>query len=84
MIALMCGCGRRLEADEGERLCERVAAHLDRDHMTANVDRELVRGMIASRGYRVWSTRRSTRTGPPRTRSSAPSPTENPPDVSEP
>jgi hypothetical protein len=40
MIALMCGCGRRLEADEGERLCERVAAHLDRDHMTANVDRE--------------------------------------------
>jgi hypothetical protein len=53
MIALMCGCGRRLEADEGERLCERVAAHLDRDHMSAHVYRELVQGMVASRGYRV-------------------------------
>lgn len=53
MMALMCGCGRRLEADEGERLCEQVAAHLDRDHMTAHVDHELVRGMVASRGYRV-------------------------------
>lgn len=52
-MALLCGCGRRLEADEGERLCERVATHLSRDHTTVHVDRELVRGMVASRGYRV-------------------------------
>lgn len=53
MRALLCGCGRRLEADEDARLCERVAAHLSRDHRTAHVDREVVRGMVASRGYRL-------------------------------
>ena len=51
--ALLCGCGRRLEAGEDERLCERVAAHLKTDHLTAHVDPELVRGMVAARAYRI-------------------------------
>lgn len=53
MIAVLCGCGRRLEADEDERLCERVVAHLKRDHLAAHVDRGLVRGMVATRGYKI-------------------------------
>ena len=53
MRALLCGCGRRLEADEDEMLCERVVAHLTRDHLSAYVDRELVRGMVADRAYKI-------------------------------
>jgi hypothetical protein len=53
MRALLCGCGRRLEADQDEKLCERVVAHLKRDHLTAYVDREVVRGMVAARAYKI-------------------------------
>jgi predicted small metal-binding protein len=53
MRALLCGCGRRLEADEDQSLCERVMAHLKRDHLSAYVDREVVRGMVTSRAYEI-------------------------------
>ena len=53
MKALLCGCGRRLEANEDEGLYERVVAHLEREHLAAHVDREVARGMVASRGYRL-------------------------------
>lgn len=53
MRAMLCGCGQRLEAGEDERLCERVVAHLKRDHLTAHVDRELVRGMVAARAFKI-------------------------------
>jgi predicted small metal-binding protein len=53
MRALLCGCGRRLEADEDQRLCERVVAHLERDHRTAYVNPEVVRQMVASRAYKI-------------------------------
>ena len=53
MIALLCGCGRRLEADGDERLCGRVVDHLERDHKTTHVDHGVVRGMIASRSYKL-------------------------------
>jgi hypothetical protein len=53
MRALLCGCGRRLEADEDGKLCERVVAHLKRDHLSAHVDGELVRGMVAARAYNI-------------------------------
>ncbi len=53
MRALLCGCGRRLEAEEDGRLCERVVAHLERDHLTAHVNQEVARGMVASRGYKL-------------------------------
>lgn len=51
--ALLCGCGRRMEAEEDGKLCERVEAHLRQDHRTAHVDREVVRGMVVSRAYRI-------------------------------
>lgn len=51
--ALLCGCGRRVEADEDQKLCERVESHLRRDHRTAHVDREVVRGMVVSRAYKI-------------------------------
>lgn len=53
MRAMLCGCGRRLEDAEDERLCERVVAHLKQDHLTAHVDRELVQGMVAARAYKI-------------------------------
>lgn len=53
MRALLCGCGRRLEADEDGRLCERVEVHLKRDHLTAHVDRQLIQSMVASRAYEL-------------------------------
>lgn len=53
MKALLCGCGRRLEGEEDENLCERVSAHLLHDHRTAHVDREVVRGMVVSRAYKI-------------------------------
>ena len=53
MRAMLCGCGRRLDAEGDARLCERVVSHLERDHLTAHVDHELARGMVASRGYKV-------------------------------
>lgn len=51
--ALLCGCGRRLEGEEDEKLCERISTHLRRDHRTAHVDREVVRGMVLLRAYRI-------------------------------
>jgi predicted small metal-binding protein len=53
MRALLCGCGRRLEADEDQKLCERVVAHLKRDHQRVYVNPELVRGMVAARAYKI-------------------------------
>jgi hypothetical protein len=53
MVALLCGCGRRLEADEEEQLCGRVSVHLEEDHHASYVDRGVVRGMVASRGYKL-------------------------------
>jgi hypothetical protein len=53
MKALLCGCGRRLEADEDGRLCDQVVSHLKRDHQTAYIDYELARQMVASRAYKV-------------------------------
>ncbi len=53
MRALLCGCGRRLEADEDERLCDQVVSHLKRDHLTAYIDYEVAREMVASRAYKV-------------------------------
>jgi predicted small metal-binding protein len=53
MKALLCGCGRRVEADEDEKLCQRVVDHLERDHLSAHVDREVVRGMVVSRAYKI-------------------------------
>ena len=53
MKAMLCGCGRRLEADKNDRLCERVTTHLKRDHATAYVDREIVEKMVASRSYKL-------------------------------
>jgi hypothetical protein len=53
MRALLCGCGRRLEAVEDEGLCERVVVHLTRDHGSAYVDCELVRRMVVDRAYKI-------------------------------
>ena len=53
MRALLCGCGQHLEADENEGLCERLVSHLKRDHLTAYVDYEVARGMVASHAYEM-------------------------------
>ena len=53
MRALLCGCGRRLQADEDERLCDQVVSHLKRDHLTAYIDYEVAQKMVASRAYKM-------------------------------
>lgn len=53
MRALLCGCGRRLEADQNRRLCDQVISHLKQDHRTAYIDYEVAREMVASRAYKL-------------------------------
>ncbi len=53
MRALLCGCGRRLEANHDRKLCDQVVSHLKRDHLTAHVDYKVAREMVASRAYKV-------------------------------
>ena len=53
MRALLCGCGRRLEADEDEKLCDQVVSHLKRDHLTAYIDYGVAQKMVASRAYKI-------------------------------
>lgn len=53
MRALLCGCGQHLEADGDEGLCEQIASHLKRDHLTAYTDYGVIRRMVASRAYTV-------------------------------
>lgn len=53
MRALLCGCARRLEAGEDERLCDQVVSHLKRDHATVYIDYEVAQEMVASRAYKM-------------------------------
>ena len=53
MRALLCGCGQRLEADEDGRLCDQVASHLKRDHLTDYIDYGVAREMVTSRAYKM-------------------------------
>ena len=53
MRVLLCGCGRRLEADEDERLCDQVVSHLKRDHLTPYIDYEVAREIVTSRAYKM-------------------------------
>lgn len=53
MRALLCGCGRRLEADQDGRLCDQVISHLKQDHRTAYIDYEVAWEMVASRAYKL-------------------------------
>ena len=56
MRAMLCGCGKHLEAGDEERLVERVQAHLRRfhpDHLVASLDRKQIREIVATRAYKL-------------------------------
>ncbi len=56
MRAMICGCGERLEAADGERLVEEVSTHLKRvhpDHLVATLSREQIRRVLADRAYEL-------------------------------
>lgn len=56
MRAMLCGCGRHLEACDEERLVERVQAHLRRvhpDHIVASLNREQIREIVATHAYKL-------------------------------
>ena len=51
--ALLCGCGRHLEASDEEELFSEVLAHLGRDHpMMERGEAQEVRQRVVARSYR--------------------------------
>ena len=55
MQAMLCGCGRRLQASDYESLVAQVIEHLRRDHpgiRVGEVGLRAVREIVAARSYR--------------------------------
>lgn len=52
MKALLCGCGRHLEARDDERLVREVLYHLGRDHPGVEFDESRVRRMVSEHSFR--------------------------------
>lgn len=52
MRAMLCGCRRRLEATDEERLLGKVVEHLRRDHRVTQIDEVKMRETVAVNSYR--------------------------------
>ena len=50
--ALLCGCRRRLEASDEEKLVNEVVAHLRREHPAEEYGEARVRERVAAHSYR--------------------------------
>ncbi|MDP9440549.1 MAG: hypothetical protein M3P49_17715 [Actinomycetota bacterium] len=51
MKAMLCGCGRRLEARNEEGLVRETLAHRGREHATYEADEEHVRRIVEENAY---------------------------------
>lgn len=52
MRAMLCACGRRLQASDDRGLCTMVCTHLRQEHSVANSRWEEARKVVAARSYR--------------------------------
>ena len=60
MRAILCGCNRRLQADNYEGLVEEVLEHLLQGHSKINLGESqvrVVREIVAARSYRLERTK---------------------------
>lgn len=53
MRAMLCGCRRRVEAQDEEKLVEEVLVHLTREHPAPGADQERVRQAVKTHSYRI-------------------------------
>ncbi|MDP9457810.1 MAG: DUF1059 domain-containing protein [Actinomycetota bacterium] len=53
MKAMLCGCGRHLEAANDDGLVRETLAHRRQEHATSVTDEKLVRRVVAENAYRL-------------------------------
>lgn len=53
MRAMLCGCRRRVEARDEEKLVEEVLVHLTREHRAPDSGQEWVRQAVKAHSYRI-------------------------------
>ena len=53
MKAMLCGCGRRLEARNNDGLVREALAHRGREHSMYVADEEYVRRVVEENAYRL-------------------------------
>lgn len=53
MRAMLCGCRRRVEARDEEKLIDEVLGHLTREHPGPGAGQEWVRQAVKAHSYRI-------------------------------